>query len=230
MIKVILWDIDGTLLNFKKSEKYAMRTCFSMFGLGECSDEMLARYSEINHGYWKKLEAGVITKQEVLHGRFKDFFRTEGISFDSVREFNDEYQLRLGDKAFFNDDGDQIVRRLRDKVKQYAVTNGTYIAQTRKLEKSGLDVLLDGVFISDQIGFEKPDLRFFEYVWQQIGHYGRDEVLIVGDSLTSDMQGGNRAGILCCWYNPAGQGAPDSLKIDYTVNNLHQVEALIGVH
>lgn len=161
MIKVILWDIDGTLLNFKKSEKYAIRTCFSMFGLGECTDEMLARYSEINHGYWKRLEAGMITKQEVLHGRFEEFFRSEGISSDKVKEFNDEYQMRLGDKAFFNDNGYQIVLDLKKEVKQYAVTNGTYVAQTRKLEKSGLDSLLDGVFISDQIGYEKPDVRFF---------------------------------------------------------------------
>lgn len=230
MIKIILWDIDGTLLNFKKSEKYAIRTCFSMFGLGECTDEMLARYSEINHGYWKRLEAGMITKQEVLHGRFEEFFRSEGISSDKIKEFNDEYQMRLGDKAFFNDNGYQIVLELKKKVKQYAVTNGTYVAQTRKLEKSGLDSLLDGVFISDQIGYEKPDVRFFEHVWQQIGNYGKEEILIIGDSLTSDMQGGNNAGILCCWYNPDNQKAPDSLKIDYTIQDLHQVEPLISGH
>lgn len=228
MIKVILWDIDGTLLNFIKSEKYAIRACFSKFGLGECTDEMLARYSAINHGYWKRLEAGMITKQEVLQGRFDEFFTSEGIFFHQTKEFNDEYQIRLGDKVFFNDDGYQVICRLKTQVKQYAVTNGTYIAQERKLKKSGLDVLLDGAFISDQIGFEKPDIRFFDKVWPQIGNFRKEEVLLIGDSLTSDMQGGNNAGVLCGWYNPDAQKLPENLKIDYVIPDLRQVEGIIN--
>lgn len=227
MIKVILWDIDGTLLNFKQSESYAVRKCFSVFGLGECTDEMLARYSVINSRYWRRLEAGELTKEEVLQGRFAEFFRSEGIPCEKIREFNDEYQIRLGDKIFFNDNGYQIIQRLKGHVKQYAVTNGTYTAQKRKLEKSGLDMLFDGVFISDQIGIEKPNIGFFEHVWEQIGEYRKEEVLIVGDSLTSDMQGGNNAGILCCWYHPNGPENTGNLKIDYTISDLHQVESVI---
>lgn len=228
MIKVILWDIDGTLLNFKHSEKYAIRKCFSVFGLGECTDEMLKRYSKINGGYWRRLEAGQLTKEEVLLGRFKEFFQSEGIVCDKIEEFNGEYQMSLGETVCFNDEGEQTVRRLKGRVKQYAVTNGTYVAQDRKLKLSGLNKLLDDVFISDQIGIEKPNTGFFDYIWEKIGAYRKDEILIVGDSLTSDMQGGNNAGILCCWYNPDGKESPGNLKIDYIIQNLQQVEALIG--
>ena len=73
-MKVILWDIDGTLLNFEEAEKQAIRKGFSIFGLGECTDEMLRAYSSINKGYWKRLEKGELTKMEVLEGRFRDFF------------------------------------------------------------------------------------------------------------------------------------------------------------
>ena len=72
--KVIFSDIDGTLLNFAEAEKAAIRTCFGMFELGECTDEMLADYSEINRNYWKRLERGEISKKEVLEGRFREFF------------------------------------------------------------------------------------------------------------------------------------------------------------
>lgn len=227
MIKVILWDIDGTLLNFEMAEKYALRKCFELFGLGTCTDEMLSRYSVINRGYWERLERNEITKQEVLVGRFQEFFEKEGLPAEKAEAFNNEYQVRLGDRVFFCDDGDEIVEKLKGKVKQYAVTNGTLTAQQRKLKASGLDTLLDGAFISDEIGCEKPNKGFFDAVFAQIGEYRKDEVLIVGDSLTSDMQGGNNEGILCCWYNPKHLEKKAVLRIDYEIENLHQVEQIL---
>lgn len=226
MFKVILWDVDGTLLNFDKAEKYALRQCFAKFNLKECTDAMISRYVEINKRYWKRLEAGEITKEQVLLERFSEFFQKEHIRCDKIKEFNDEYQVRLGDKIFFNDDSKSLLERLKGKAKQYAVTNGTYVAQKRKLENSGLDVLFDGIFISDQIGYEKPDIRFFDHIWKQTGVYEKDDVLIVGDSLTSDMQGGNNAGIRCCWYNPEDKENNTNVKIDYLIHDLNEVEFL----
>lgn len=226
MFNVILWDVDGTLLNFDKAEKYALRQCFAKFDLKECTDAMISRYAEINKRYWKRLEAGEITKEQVLLERFSEFFQKEHIRCDKIKEFNDEYQVRLGDKIFFNDDSKSLLERLKGKAKQYAVTNGTYVAQKRKLENSGLDVLFDGIFISDQIGYEKPDIRFFDYIWKQTGVYEKDDVLIVGDSLTSDMQGGNNAGIRCCWYNPEDKENNTNVKIDYLIHDLNEVEFL----
>ena len=229
MIKVILWDIDGTLLNFEQAEKQAIRTCFSIFGLGACTEEMIARYTVINQGYWKRMERGEITKQQVLLGRFREFFDSEGLVMERVEEFNDEYQVRLGDTAFFNDGGYELVQGLKTKVKQYAVTNGTVIAQERKLKRSGLDRLLDGIFISDEIGVEKPNIGFFDFVFAEIGPYKKDEVMIVGDSPTSDMQGGNNAGIVCCWYNRDGRKREKGIKIDYEITDLRQVKEILKI-
>lgn len=228
MIKVVLWDIDGTLLNFLKTEKYAIKKCFSIFGIGECNDEMIERYSKINKSYWEKLERGELTKPEVLRGRFETFFKSENIDFDRVDDFNAEYQFRLGDKFFFCDNGLEMVTALKGKVKQYAVTNGTFVAQDRKLRKSGLIDIFDDVFISDKIGFEKPSREFFEFIWSKIGRYNSDEVMIIGDSLTSDMRGGNNADILTCWYNPSGDKAPSDIRIDYDITDLSEIEKIIN--
>lgn len=227
MIKTLLWDIDGTLLNFEKAENYAIKKCFQIFEIGECTDEMVARYSPINRKYWEKLERDEITKPEVLRGRFKEFFETENIDFDRVDDFNAEYQVRLGDKVFFCDNGFEVVSGLKGKIKQYAVTNGTFVAQSRKLTQSGLIDVFDDVFISDKIGFEKPSIEFFNAVQDKIGTFRKDDVMIIGDSLTSDIKGGNNAGILCCWYNPLGFENKTDLKIDYEIKNLNEIFNII---
>ncbi len=223
MLKTLLWDVDGTLLDFGKAECYGIRKCFEIFKLGECTDEMLAEYSKINRKYWEMLERGEITKPQVLRGRFEEFFAGEGIAFERIDDFNVEYQMRLGDKVFFYDNALETLVALKGKYRQCAVTNGTLLAQSRKLKASGLDKIFDNIFISDQIGFEKPSLDFFNKVQEQIGTFKADEVMIIGDSLTSDMLGGNNAGILCCWYNPNKAQNKYNIKIDYEITNISQV-------
>lgn len=223
MIKILLWDVDGTLLDFGKSEEYGIRKCFENFGLGECTDEMLERYSKINHKYWQMLETGEITKQQVLTERFVEFFKSENIDFNNIYAFNDEYQIRLGDKFFFCDNAFETVASLKSEYKQYAVTNGTYIAQQRKLTQSGLINIFDDVFISDKIGFEKPNIEFFNAVQEKIGKFNNNEVMIIGDSLSSDMQGGNNADILCCWYNPHNAERKNNIKIDFEIKDISEI-------
>lgn len=227
MIRVILWDIDGTLLDFKAAEKQAMEGCFRHFGLGELTSGQIARYSALNQRYWRMLEAGQITKSRLLVERFEEFFREEGLNPGIAAQFNDHYQILLGETVCFLDNGYDLIARLRGRVGQYAVTNGTQIAQNRKLAKSGLDKLFDGVFISELTGAEKPDPAFFDHVFRHIPPVAREDVLIVGDSLTSDMRGGRSAGIRCCWYNPNGLTPPEDMKPDYVISNLNQVEQLI---
>ena len=221
--KVVLWDIDGTLLDFKLAEKLSIRKCFETFKLGECSDEMLQAYSTINRQYWEKLERCEIAKSEVLVGRFRDFFATYGLDTSVAAAFNKEYQLSLGDVCSFYANGLETVMACKGKVLQYAVTNGTKVAQDRKLINSGLINLLDGVFISEEIGVEKPGIGFFDEVFKAIGPYNKSEVIIIGDSLTSDIKGGNNAGIVTCWFNPENKPNDMNLNIDYEITDLAQV-------
>ena len=224
---ILLWDVDGTLLDFIAAEKAAVQTLFREFGLGECTDEMVERYSRINKEYWERLERGELSKPEILVRRFADFFASEGLDASKAPEFNEQYQVRLGDTVVFCDDSYELLSSLRGRVKQYAVSNGTVVAQTRKLRRSGFDRLLDGVFLSEELGYEKPATEFFDRVFAAIGEPGRERVLIVGDSLTSDITGGNRAGIRTCWYNPKGEPNLTAAHADYEIRDLHGILDII---
>ena len=227
MIKALLWDVDGTLLDFKAAESAAIRRLFGEFSLGECTDEMIRRYSAINEEFWHRLERNEITKQQVLIGRYEQFFAEIGVPVSLAVEFNRRYQVRLGDTIVLRDDSYSIVKSLRGRVRQYVVSNGTVIAQSRKLEGSGLGEMMDGVFLSEALGVEKPNKAFFDAVMDRICPEAPEEVMIVGDSLTSDIRGGNNAGIKTCWYNPEGKTAPDEYKIDYVIADLHEIDSLL---
>ena len=226
MIQTVLWDVDGTLLDFSAAEKAAIRAMFAAFGLGECTDAMLARYSEINAGFWQRLERNELPKERILTGRFEQFFGEYGIRSDIVPEFNAKYQLALGDTIVYRDDSPQILKALKGRVRQYAVSNGTVAAQTKKLEKSGLGELMDGVFLSERLGVEKPNAGFFEKVFSEIRPGSLSTVMIVGDSLTSDIRGGMNAGIKTCWYNPGRKQLPDQYRADYVIADLRELPRL----
>ena len=179
MIQTILWDVDGTLLDFLAAEEAAIRKLFVEFDMGECSDEMLTRYSKINRSYWERLERNEITKQQVLVGRFKEFFASEGLDAGVAEEFNAKYQYALGDTIVPRDNSLEIVRKLQGKVRQYVVSNGTIIAQNKKLRLSGLGALMDGIFLSEELGVEKPNIEFFEKTFSSIGQVDPRETIII---------------------------------------------------
>lgn len=222
-IKLVLWDIDGTVLNFFESQKNAIHCLFKKYAFGECSEEMLLDYDRINHKYWQALERGELTKQQVLTGRFYEFFKKYNLDTSLVEEFNAEYQLRLGDTiCFYNGVMNVILSFQKQGILQFAVTNGTKIAQERKLKKSGLDRIFDAVFISEDVGYEKPDCRFFEPVLakakETLSDIALSEIMIIGDSLTSDMKLGKNVGIKTCWFrHPHTEDA--TLQIDLEISD-----------
>lgn len=226
--EIILWDVDGTLLDFKAAEKAAIKTLFREFDLGECSDEMIQRYSEINKKYWSLLERGELTKPVILTRRFEEFFSEEGLDPSLAPQFNSAYQIKLGDTVVFRDNSKDIVSSLIGHVGQYVVSNGTVTAQTKKLCVSGFDKLMDGIFLSEQLGYEKPAVEFFDTVLEHIPYTDKSKVLIVGDSLTSDILGGNNAGIKSCWYNPEHLQNTTAAKPDFEIHNLSEVFTLLN--
>lgn len=229
MIKVLLWDIDGTILDFKAAEKVAIKNCFEIIGgLGQCSDEMIEKYAVINRKYWEALERGEMEKKDILVFRFRDFFEMYGLDTSKAEAFNTEYQIRLGDTVVFRDDCKALINGLKGKFVQCAVTNGTKEAQTRKLRNSELDEVFEHIFISDIVGFEKPSIEFFDAVMAKLSEYDKSEMLIIGDSLTSDIKGGNNAGIKTCWYNPDGLVNDKGVSVDYEISNLNELLDIIA--
>lgn len=226
MYKYLLWDIDGTVLDFEAAEAYAIKTLFQRYGIGECTGEMLRAYSGINKSYWKRLEKKELTKPEILVGRFVEFFDKFGIDTTVAECFNEDYQLTLGDKIEFVENSKEILMSYKGKCVLVAVTNGTKTAQAKKLRTSGLDKIFDAVFISEDVGAEKPDIRYFEYVIDSLKIADKKEALIIGDSLTSDILGGITAGIDTCWYNPKHSVNADKLDITYEIDTLRDVEKI----
>lgn len=227
--KIILWDIDGTILNFKAAEAVAILTGFKRLNLGPCPDSLINDYSLINEKWWKRLESKECTKQEILIGRFKELFSKYNLDVSKAEEFNSHYQYDLGDTIVFNDNAFELLKSI--KVPQIGVTNGTKIAQTKKIKASHLDEVVERIFISEDVGAEKPTPEFFvpvfDYIKQNYGDIKKDEIVIIGDSLTSDIQGGNNAGIAVIWYNKEHKKNNSNLRIDYEINDLQLLKTIL---
>lgn len=222
----VFWDVDGTLLDFLYSQRAALTKCFRSQGR-EVTEEQLRLYSEINDGYWKKLELGEVTKEELLTGRFTALFAACGIEDIDAAAFRDEYEETLGKVFAYKEDSIHICEALRGQVKQYVITNGVTAVQQSKLRLSGLWELMDGVFISEEIGAPKPQTAFFEYCLERIEEKDRSRILIVGDSLSSDIKGGILAGIPTCWYRPAAAVNDTPYRPEYETDTLRGVFDII---
>lgn len=228
MISTILWDVDGTLLDFDYSQELALRQCFQSVGL-HMTRQMLERYSQINDTYWKRLERGEVTKAELLVGRFTTLFeefRLEGIDAEAFRA---EYQDALGKIYAYIDDSPSVLEALQQKsIHQYVITNGVTATQQSKLKLSGLERFMDALFISEQIGTPKPGREFFEVVLDSITEKDRSKILVVGDSLTSDIKGGVQVGLKTCWYRKAGTVNTTELQPDYEISDLKEIFTIVN--
>lgn len=221
--KTIFWDLDQTLLNFDRSMDHAIRVVFRQFGLS-ISDEIVARYDVINRSYWNRLELGEISKEEVALGRFRTLFGELDIHHITPEEFNAVYQVELGNVFFYMDGSKELVTRLHaEGYRQYVVTNGNNSTQTNKMKLSGLDQIVDGVFVSDLMGYPKPRKEFFDACFAALPGVKRSECILIGDSLTSDMRGANNAGITACWFNPDGRQKDIDVKTDYEIRRLDEL-------
>lgn len=224
-IKAILYDVDGTLLDFEIQEEVALSYCFKKYNLGELSEEKLELYKRINLGYWEMFENNLITKEKLVVKRFEDYLEALGVKLDA-EEVNDTYFSKLGDTIVFKDNSYELVKSLKGKIKQYVVTNGAIRVQKTKLAKSGFDKLMDDVFISDEVGYQKPRKEFFDAIKNRLGDIANDEILIVGDSLTSDMKLADNCNLISCFYNPKKKDYKVDFKIDYEISDLNEVKKI----
>lgn len=224
----ILWDVDGTLLDFLYSQKYAITKCFRTAGR-DITEEQIKRYSQINDDYWRRLELGEITKDQLLTGRFATLFEEYKIKDIDLAVFAKEYQEALGSVFSFIDDSLTICKAFQEKVRQYVITNGVTATQMNKLKLSGLAEAMDGIFISEQIGTPKPAKEFFDYCLKHIEEKDKSKLLIVGDSLSSDIKGGVLSGIPTCWYRPEGAINDTPYHPDYEISDLHMLYDILEV-
>lgn len=222
----LLWDVDGTLLDFEYSQKYAIRKCLQEIGIS-AGEDIIKRYSEINDSYWKRLELGEITKAQLLTGRFVSLFKEYGILCEDVESFRHNYQEYLGSVYQYLDHSLEICEKLNGRCRQFVVTNGVTSTQINKLKSAGFADIMEGIFISEEVGAPKPQKAFFDACFARMGEVSKEKILIIGDSLSSDILGGINAGIDTCWYNPSGQPAKAGIQFTYQIDHLSQIQNII---
>lgn len=222
----VLFDADGTLLDFHRSEAEALTEAMTLNGILP-SKERTELYSKINDSLWKLLERGEIEKQVLFYRRFELFFEALDVSGDAKKMASD-YMSILSTKGYMLDGAAEMCQRLFGKVKLYIVTNGVEFIQRGRYARCGMEKWFENVFISDVIGAEKPSLKFFEYVFEHIDGIDKEKTLLVGDSLTADIRGGNDFGIATCWYAPNAELLPSDTVPTYIAHSFDEVERCIA--
>lgn len=147
---------------------------------------------------------------------------------DPLPGFEEEYQQALGQGGFLLPQAMEVCRRLSRDCRLYILTNGVEATQESRLTRSGLRPYLSGVFVSETTGYQKPQREYFEYVFSHIPRFDKNRALMVGDSLTSDMKGGEGAGLATCWYNAAHAPNNANVKIDYEIDDLRQLYDIVS--
>lgn len=224
MIEFVFLDLDQTILDFHAGEALALAQALQDHGLAP-SDTVLARYRDINRWHWEQLEKGLLTRDQVLLGRFQVLFREFGLNADA-ESCARAYEYNLSCHAIFLPGAQEAMERLHRKYKLYLASNGTAFVQHRRLKDADLYRFFDGLFISEEVGYNKPAREFFEVAFAQIPGFSRENAVMVGDTLSSDVLGGIQAGIKTVWVNPSG-AAPGEIRPDYTIGALPQLEALL---
>ena len=224
MIEFLLLDLDDTILDFHKAERVALSKTFRDFGL-EPTEEVLDLYHKINKWHWEQLELGVMTRDQVLVGRFDQLFQELGMEVDAAACMK-QYERNLSIGHYFLPGAEEAVKKLHETYRLFLVSNGTATVQHSRLTSAGLYPYFEQVFISQEIGYNKPDKAYFDRCFERIPGFSPEKALMVGDSLTSDIKGGINAGVKTVWVNPAHKDC-GSFRPDYEIEGLSQLEALL---
>ena len=219
---VVLIDIDDTLFDFRQSSFEALERAFARRDVSFTWEDMPA-YEVYNDRLWRAFERGEIPKPLIFTERFRLYFAERGLDIDP-EAFNHDYLLYLAEGYAFMPHCRELLDALHEKCRVYVVTNGDTFAQESRIARSGLAHLFDGVFISEQLGCRKPEKVFFDRVFSIIGDELRSRAILVGDSLSSDMQGGRNAGIATCYYGKA-ENADD--RCDYVIGDLLELLPIV---
>lgn len=221
----VLFDVDDTLIDFGLGERRNIEMTFQKYNV-PFNEEIYRTYRKINIELWQSFELGNIAKDDLLIWRFERLFEQYGLSGD-IPAINSEYQISLGTNVSVMPNALEICKEIDEHCTLAIVTNGTIIAQRNKLKSSGLDQIFSHIFISDECQYSKPDTRFFDHVFNEIKATDKSRILIIGDSLGSDIKGGNNSGIDTCWYNPKGLALDQNVKINYEIKDLMELRSII---
>ena len=222
---VVLLDLDNTILDFNTAERAALSRALGELGL-PVSDEIAALYNRINIRHWEMLEDGILTREQVLVQRYESLFRELGVQADAMRT-QARYEGYLAEGHWFMPGAEAMLETLRGKYRLFICSNGSQSVQDGRIASAGIAPYFEKIFISEHMDGNKPELRFFEHCFREIPGFVHDRAIILGDSLTSDIRGGKNAGILTCWFNPAGKENGGQIIPDFEIGKLTEFSGLL---
>lgn len=225
--KALFFDADKTLLDFVAAEKKGLERVFEKNGI-TLTDEIRSFYLEMNGQLWESYERGEIPRDTVLFTRFGRVFEHFGIDADGVA-FEHDYRKELDKGHDLMEGAMELVQTLAPFYELYIVTNGTTETQYKRLGDSGLSPYFKDIFISGEIGSRKPMKAFFDHCFEKAPHLAPKDVLIIGDSLSSDIQGGNNAGIDACWMNAENKINDTNAVPTYEIHKLAELYDILGI-
>ncbi len=223
--KHLLFDADNTLFDFNRCEAEAFKLAIEGSEL-TYSEELYKKYHIINDGLWKALEKGLTTRSELKVLRYKRLFESEGISDGDYRSLALNYENFLGMQSFEIDGAYELLSSLHGNFGIYVITNGITTIQNHRFSLSRLTGYIDNIFISEEMGVSKPSREFFDKVITAVGDYDLRNYLVIGDSLTSDIDGAIVSGIDSCWFN-LFDCDKNGREPTYTVNKLSEINSIV---
>lgn len=224
MIEFLFLDLDDTILDFHKAERIAISKTIRKFGV-EPTEEILNLYHGINKWHWEQLELGKLTRAEVLVNRFGVLFGKLGVEVDAPKCAK-VYENNLSQGHWFLPGAEEAVDRLHKKYRLFLASNGTAVVQKGRMTSANLYRFFEQVFVSQEIGHNKPSKAYFDGCFSRIPGFDPAKAIMVGDSLSSDVKGGINAGIKTVWVNPEHKDCGD-IRPDYEIEALSQLEELL---
>ena len=223
----VLFDLDGTLFDYEKAEKIAFEKTFGNFGLQNNLSKLNREYRLINEKIWQDFQNGKISATKLRTERFRILCDKEKLKI-LPEELSENYLQNLAGCSFLLDGALETVSYFCQKCKLALITNGLADVQHSRIENSPLKNYFQDIFISEEIGIAKPDVRIFEHIFSQFASYEKTESLIVGDSLSSDISGGINFGIDTCWFNPNGLNNETEFVPAYEISALKELREIIS--
>ncbi len=225
--KTLLFDVDDTLLDFGAAEKEALRLLLEEQNF-PLTNEVVSRYKNINQGLWTAFEEGKLNLDGVLNSRFSILFKEYGLEVDGSL-LEKQYRRLLAESHQLIPGALELISNLQNHFDLYIVTNGVSETQYKRLHDSGLSPFFKDIFVSEETGFQKPMQGFFDYVFARIPDFALEDCLIIGDSLSSDMKGGQLAGITTCWFNPKLKPNHSEIIPSYQIQKLDELYEILNL-